>query len=170
MKPTVGFKLPWAGVTPAPSTNRTMARTPLCSQILFRVAFFLCHPQDGEGDLGRVFRRVLSPSPLSRAKGGTEQEFQRCSPRCNDGPGIWGSHRFNCENRYSSRRIDCNSARSARRCSRVHGVSRANSRSSSLEPNCSRCVARSLVDCDRASAIAAWLRRQSAPLKNSSHD
>src|ERR1700722_14471583 len=35
MKPTVGFMLPSAGVTPAPSTNRKMARTPFCSQVLF---------------------------------------------------------------------------------------------------------------------------------------
>ena len=35
MKPTVGFMLPWAGVTPAPSErNRKMARTPFCSEVL----------------------------------------------------------------------------------------------------------------------------------------
>jgi hypothetical protein len=34
MKPTVGFMLPWAGVTPAPSINRKMARTPFCSEVL----------------------------------------------------------------------------------------------------------------------------------------
>jgi len=43
MKPAVGFMLPSAGVTPAPSTNRKMARTPFCSQILSSdlLAFFL---------------------------------------------------------------------------------------------------------------------------------
>src|SRR6266851_8563009 len=35
VKPAVGFTLPSAGVTPAPSTNRKMARTPFCSQVLF---------------------------------------------------------------------------------------------------------------------------------------
>ena len=34
VKPAVGFTLPWAGVTPAPSTNRKMARTPFCSRVL----------------------------------------------------------------------------------------------------------------------------------------
>lgn len=36
------------------------------------------------------------------------------------GPGICASHRFNSEIRNSRRRIDCNSARIARRCSSVH--------------------------------------------------
>jgi hypothetical protein len=31
----VGSAPPWAGVTPAPSVNRKMARTPFCSQVLF---------------------------------------------------------------------------------------------------------------------------------------
>src|ERR1700684_430531 len=42
MKPAVGFILPSAGVTPAPSTNRKMARTPFCSQVLFPVSFRPC--------------------------------------------------------------------------------------------------------------------------------
>jgi hypothetical protein len=33
VKPAVGFTLPSAGVTPAPSTNRKMARTPFCSRV-----------------------------------------------------------------------------------------------------------------------------------------
>jgi hypothetical protein len=39
MKAAVGFMLPSAGVTPAPSTNRKMARTPFCSEVLFPVSF-----------------------------------------------------------------------------------------------------------------------------------
>ncbi len=31
----LGFTLPWAGVTPAPSTSRKTAKTPFCSQVLF---------------------------------------------------------------------------------------------------------------------------------------
>jgi hypothetical protein len=55
VKPTVGFTLPWAGVTPAPGTNRKMARTPFCSQVLFPVACVLCHPERSRGtpDLSR---------------------------------------------------------------------------------------------------------------------
>ena len=34
VKPAVGFTLPSAGVTPAPSINREMARTPFRSQVL----------------------------------------------------------------------------------------------------------------------------------------
>jgi hypothetical protein len=34
VKPAVGFTLPSAGVTPALSTNRKMARTPFCSEVL----------------------------------------------------------------------------------------------------------------------------------------
>ena len=34
VKPAMGFTLPSAGVTPAPSTNREMARTPFRSQVL----------------------------------------------------------------------------------------------------------------------------------------
>src|SRR6202040_1538561 len=64
MKPAVGFTLPSAGVTPAPSINRKMARTPFCSQGLFPVSFrpcviverseesrlfpFLCHSERSE--------------------------------------------------------------------------------------------------------------------------
>ena len=33
-EPAVGSAPPWAGVTPAPSVNREMARTPFCSQVL----------------------------------------------------------------------------------------------------------------------------------------
>ncbi len=36
VEPAVGSTPPSAGVTPAPSTNRKMARTPFCSQVLFR--------------------------------------------------------------------------------------------------------------------------------------
>jgi hypothetical protein len=39
VKPAMGFTLPSAGVTPAPSANRKMARTPFCSQVLFPVSF-----------------------------------------------------------------------------------------------------------------------------------
>jgi hypothetical protein len=41
VKPAVGFTLPSAGVTlhPVKSTNRKMARTPFCSQVLFPVSF-----------------------------------------------------------------------------------------------------------------------------------
>jgi len=35
VKPAVGFTLPSAGLSPAPSDNRKMARTPFCSQVLF---------------------------------------------------------------------------------------------------------------------------------------
>ena len=45
MKPAVGFMLPSAGVTPAPSEKRKMARTPFCSRVLFPVACVLCHPE-----------------------------------------------------------------------------------------------------------------------------
>jgi hypothetical protein len=49
VKPAVGFTLPWAGVTPAPSINRKIAKTPFCSQVLFHVAFVLCHPERSRG-------------------------------------------------------------------------------------------------------------------------
>jgi hypothetical protein len=50
---TVGFMLPSAGLSPAPSEKRKMARTPFCSQVLFFLSpascvipsFFLCHPE-----------------------------------------------------------------------------------------------------------------------------
>jgi hypothetical protein len=55
VKPAAGFTLPWAGVTPAPSVSRKMARTPFCSEVLFLGALFLCHPERSRGtpDLSR---------------------------------------------------------------------------------------------------------------------
>ena len=46
LKPAVGFKLPSSGVTPAPGTNRKMARTPFRSQGPFLChSDFLCHSE-----------------------------------------------------------------------------------------------------------------------------
>jgi hypothetical protein len=58
-----GFHTSAAGVTPAPSTNRKMARTPFCAQVLFPVACVLCHPERSRGtpDLSR--REPTHPQP-----------------------------------------------------------------------------------------------------------
>jgi hypothetical protein len=37
----MGFTLPSAGVTPAPSINRKMAKTPFCSQVFCVIQFFV---------------------------------------------------------------------------------------------------------------------------------
>ena len=46
VKPAVGFTLPSAGLSPAPSENRKMARTPFCSEVLFSCV--RCHSERSE--------------------------------------------------------------------------------------------------------------------------
>jgi len=65
-EPTVGSAPPWAGVTPVP-TNRKMARTPFCSQVLF-----LCHSRAKR----RIPVPILSPHPVPlRAREGLGVRF-----------------------------------------------------------------------------------------------
>jgi len=54
VKPAVGSTPPSAGVTPAPSDNRKMARTPFCSKVLFSLSPASCViPSEAEGP--RIF-------------------------------------------------------------------------------------------------------------------
>ncbi len=64
MKPAVGFTLPSAGVIPAPSINRKMARTPFCSQVLWEAAWGITSPQ-----LGCCVPRNLLFAPWARVRG-----------------------------------------------------------------------------------------------------
>src|SRR5260370_13454465 len=58
-----GFHASAAGVTPAPSDNRKMARPPFCSQVLFPLASFLCHP---ESEAKNLRSSLITPCTHSR--------------------------------------------------------------------------------------------------------
>ena len=66
VKPAVGFTLPSAGVTPAPSEKREMLRTTFRSQV----------PWEGQ-------RRVQLPRPLFYGRGG-----RRAQPPVGEGSGF----------------------------------------------------------------------------------
>src|SRR5579863_10690209 len=60
-----GFHTSGAGVTPAPSVNRKMARTPFCSNVLFQCHSSVCSPfPAGKGGEGDRTGGIVAPNPI----------------------------------------------------------------------------------------------------------
>jgi hypothetical protein len=95
----MGFTLPSAGVTPAPSTNRKMARTPFCSQVLFPVSFFSCVIQSEAKNPGPFLCTQREPALDQEAAAfqgqyGAGGEVGFAEEDYGAGYVLWGAHFF----------------------------------------------------------------------------